>query len=108
MSKSWSRRDAIRALGITAGAAIMPFASNAKTETGMPILLPKEKIFLDKPITAITLGAGNRGNVYGGYSLQYPEQLDIIGVAEPIPFRNDRYAQKHNIKTENRFKTILN
>lgn len=105
MSKSWSRREAIRALGITAGAAALPFASNAKTETGMPILLPQEKIFLEKPITAITLGAGNRGNVYGGYSLQYPEQLDIIGVAEPIPFRNDRYAQKHNIKTENRFKT---
>jgi Oxidoreductase family, NAD-binding Rossmann fold/Oxidoreductase family, C-terminal alpha/beta domain len=105
MSKNWTRRDALRALGLSAGAAALPFASFAKTENGLPILLPEEKILLDKPITAITLGAGNRGNVYGGYSLQYADQLDIIGVAEPIAIRNERYAQKHHIKAENRFTT---
>lgn len=105
MSKNWTRRDALRALSLTAGAAALPFSSWAKTENGLPILLPKEKILLDKPITAITLGAGNRGNVYGGYAAQYPEQLDIIAVAEPIPFRNERYAKKHAIKDENRFLT---
>jgi predicted dehydrogenase len=105
MSRQWSRRDALRALGLAAGATALPFSSFAKTEEGIPILLPEQKISLDKPITAITLGAGNRGNVYGGYSLNYPEHLDIIGVAEPIPFRNDRYALNHNIKPENRFNT---
>ena len=105
MLKNWTRRDALRALSLTAGAAALPFSSWAKTENGLPILLPKEKILLDKPITAITLGAGNRGNVYGGYAAQYPEQLDIIAVAEPIPIRNERYAKKHAIKDENRFLT---
>jgi Oxidoreductase family, NAD-binding Rossmann fold/Oxidoreductase family, C-terminal alpha/beta domain len=104
MPKQWTRRDALRALGLTAG-TVLPFSSWAKTENGLPILLPEEKILLDKPITAITLGAGNRGNVYGGYSLQYADQLDIIGVAEPIALRNERYAKKHNIKDENRFNT---
>jgi hypothetical protein len=104
MSKQWSRREALKALGLTAG-TILPFASWAKDENGLPILLPKIELQLDKPITAITLGAGNRGNVYGNYSLQFPEQLDIIGVAEPIAIRNDRYTQKHNIKEENRFNT---
>ncbi|HNF78500.1 MAG TPA: Gfo/Idh/MocA family oxidoreductase, partial [Cyclobacteriaceae bacterium] len=57
------------------------------------------------PVTAIVCGAGNRGNVYGGYSLAYPDNLDIIGVAEPIAIRNERYAKKHAIKDENRFVT---
>lgn len=105
MSKIWTRRDALRALGLSAGIVASPFSSWATTETGLPILLPEEEIILDKPITAITLGAGNRGNVYGGYALKYPDQLDIIGVAEPIQIRNDRYAQKHEIKDENRFPT---
>lgn len=104
MPKQWTRRDALRALGLTAG-TVLPFSSWAKTENGLPILLPEQKISIDKPVTAITLGAGNRGNVYGGYALQYADQLDIIGVAEPIALRNERYAKKHNIKEENRFNT---
>jgi len=59
----------------------------------------------DRPITAITLGAGSRGNVYGNYAVQYPDQLDIVGVAEPIPIRNERYSRKHNIPDANRFPT---
>lgn len=102
-----SRRDALRALGITAGASMLPFATWANEETGQPILLPDHFNLptLDKPITAITCGAGNRGNVYGNYAAQYPDQLDIVGVAEPITIRNERYAKKHNIKVENRFAT---
>ena len=42
------------------------------------------------PITAIVLGAGQRGaNVYGGYALSFPNELKIVGVAEP---RADRRA----------------
>ncbi|MBL7826816.1 MAG: Gfo/Idh/MocA family oxidoreductase [Saprospiraceae bacterium] len=58
-----------------------------------------------KPVTAITLGAGNRGNVYGNFALSYADELDIVGVAEPIPVRNERYAQKHKIPDSNRFTT---
>ncbi len=105
MSKYWNRRSAIKALGLTLGSAALPFSGWATDENKQRILLPNKKLQLSKPVTAITCGAGNRGNVYGGYSLQYPDQLDIVGVAEPIPVRNERYAQKHNIKNENRFNT---
>ncbi|MGG9964305.1 Gfo/Idh/MocA family protein [Ferruginibacter sp. SUN106] len=105
MSKPWSRRDAIRALGLSFGTAALPFSSWAVDENKQRILLPQQKLQLDKPVTAITCGAGNRGNVYGGFSLAYPDQLDIVGVAEPIAIRNERYAKKHNIKDENRFTT---
>ena len=106
MSK-FSRRDALRLLGLSAAATALPTALEARNEFGQPILLPENKTYkkLDKPVTAIVCGAGNRGNVYGGYSLAYPDNLDIIGVAEPIAIRNERYAKKHAIKDENRFVT---
>ena len=83
-----------------------PFSSWAINEKSERIILPDpltEK--MPKPVSAITLGAGNRGNVYGNYAIEYPDQLDIVGVAEPIPLRNDRYAKLHNIAKENRFTT---
>lgn len=106
MSK-FSRRDALRLLGLSAAATALPTALEARNEVGQPILLPENNHYkkLDKPITAIVCGAGNRGNVYGGYSLAYPDKLDIVGVAEPIAIRNERYATKHAIKDENRFVT---
>lgn len=105
MSKQWSRREALKVLGISIGTTAIPFSSWATDENKIPILLPEKDILLDKPITAITCGAGSRGNVYGNYSVQYPEQLDIVGVAEPIAIRNERYTKKHAIKEENRFNT---
>ncbi|MBL7726713.1 MAG: Gfo/Idh/MocA family oxidoreductase, partial [Dinghuibacter sp.] len=107
MSNSISRRNLLKILGITAGSAAIPFSAPAYNETGEPILLPDNPLHIPpgKPVTAITCGAGSRGNLYGNYAVKYPEQLDIVGVAEPIPLRNERYAKKHNIADNNRFTT---
>ncbi len=106
MSKKISRRRMLQVLGITAGAAALPVSSFAKDENGNPILLPENNYpALDKPVTAVVCGAGNRGNVYGDFALTYPGKLDIVGVAEPISIRNERYTAKHAIKEENRFVT---
>lgn len=83
-------------------------SSNVFSET--ELTAETEKFFqtdlqLDKPITAITLGAGARGNVYGNYAVNFPKNLDIVGVAEPIKIRNERYTKKHNIPETNRFDT---
>jgi predicted dehydrogenase len=108
MSKNWSRRELLKAVGLTAGSlATLPVSSWAKNEHGEPLLLPDAlyPVTLPKPITAITCGAGARGNVYGNYAVQYPDQLKIVGVAEPVALRNERYAAKHNIENANRFTT---
>jgi hypothetical protein len=104
---SLSRRDALKALGISIGGTVLPLSSWATNDKGERIYLPefKNDFRPDKPITVITCGAGSRGNVYGNYAAQYPAQLDIVGVAEPIAIRNERYSKKHAIKVENRFKT---
>ncbi len=107
MTKHWSRREVLKAMGISVGASLMPLSMLAKDENGNPILLPEKDLNagMKKPVTAITLGAGNRGNVYGNFAIAYPQQLDIVGVAEPITERNERYSTLHNIPGSNRFKT---
>lgn len=107
MAQNWSRRHLIKALGIAAGSIVVPKSGFAFNEDGETIVLPDRSNLpvLDKPITASTIGAGNRGNVYGNFADKYPDQLDIIGVAEPIQLRNDRFSEKHAIEAENRFQT---
>jgi hypothetical protein len=106
-SSRWSRRNILKAFGITVGGTFFPFSLWGKNETGEHLILPDNPLHrpLAKPVTAITLGAGARGNVYGDYAVEYPDQLDIVGVAEPIAIRNERYAKKHAIPDANRFQT---
>ena len=110
MKKKINRRKAIKSL--IAGLGGIPFfASSMSGFTGnydeineIPVRAYGNSSD-GKPISAITLGAGNRGNVYGNYGIQFPMELDIVGVAEPIPIRNERYAKKHTIPEANRFTT---
>ena len=51
-----------------------------------------------KSITAIVLGAGQRGaNVYAAYALSFPNELKIVGVAEPRADRRAAFAREHGI-----------
>jgi hypothetical protein len=102
------RRNLLKNLGITIGATMLSKESLGRISKDVySYSLPPNPNHrpIAKAVTAITLGAGNRGNVYGGFAAKYPDQLDIIGVAEPIPFRNDKYSKIHAIKAENRFNT---
>ncbi|MBU6342666.1 MAG: Gfo/Idh/MocA family oxidoreductase, partial [Bacteroidetes bacterium] len=102
-----SRRKLLKTLGAASGTMLLgglPESLTAHPHVEIQEEDPRH-IKLLKPLTAITLGAGNRGNVYGNYALDFPDELDIIGVAEPIPIRNERYSKKHNISEQNRFKT---
>jgi predicted dehydrogenase len=106
--KNLSRREALKSVGLTLGG--IAFGNKALANNTTETIIPIEKETpqykpLAKAVTAITLGAGNRGNVYGGFSLASADELDIVGVAEPVKIRNDRYAKKHNIDPKNCFKT---
>ena len=105
MSKNYTRRETFKTLGLALG-SVLPLSLLAQDENGNTLHLPsKEGIKTTKTITAITIGAGDRGNIYGNYALAYPDQLDIVGVAEPMNIRNERYAAAHNIKDKYRFDT---
>lgn len=103
--KPTSRRSAIIQFGaLIAGAGAVPqlIGNELKDSITLPHYsgVPGK---VNKPLTAIVIGAGNRGNVYAGYALKYPEELKIVGVAEPIPHKNERFAKAHDIPDENRF-----
>ncbi len=85
--------------------ASFPFSSDATNERGQPLYLPDAAQLVPPPrsITAITLGAGARGNVYGNFALAYPDHLRIVGVAEPSTVRRDGYADRHGVPVSERF-----
>lgn len=58
-----------------------------------------------KPITAVVLGAGNRGEVYSSYAKFHPDQLKIVAVADPRADRLAQLADTHGVPTEGRFAT---
>ncbi len=100
--KKIDRRKAIKNLTIGLGGATLlssPLSGFAHTKNNSKTIPSREfgNPNIENPVTVITLGAGGRGNVYGNYGIQFPKELDIIGVAEPISIRNERYTKKHNI-----------
>ena len=49
-----------------------------------------------KPITAIILGAGQRGaNVYGGYALNFPNELIFSSIMSASPSSRAQIAAPH-------------
>ncbi|MEY2998683.1 MAG: hypothetical protein RLZZ02_492 [Bacteroidota bacterium] len=64
--------------------AVLPLSAWAKNEFGESLIIPSEihKRRLPKgAITAITCGAGNRGNVYGNYSVPLDGGLTALLIA---------------------------
>ena len=57
------------------------------------------------PVTAIVLGASGRGKLYGDYSLEHPEDLQITGIAELVELRRNIYGDKYHVPRENRVAT---
>lgn len=58
-----------------------------------------------RPVSGIIIGHGSRGGLYGRYSRNMPDDWKVVGVAEPIPYRNESAAKAYNIPDENRFDT---
>jgi len=56
------------------------------------------------PITAVLIGAGNRGTLYGYYARKNPQSLQFTAVAEPINTRLEKFSGRHGIPSKNRFR----
>ena len=56
-----------------------------------------------KQVTAILLGAGQRGaEAYASYALDYPNELKFVAVAEPRADRREEFAKLHDIAPQKR------
>lgn len=107
--KNWSRRDIIKtmgfaSLGVTIGKRT--FGHNPGKRVLYPGPAGEYAAKPKKPVTAIVLGAGNRGwGAYSSYAKRFPDELKIVGVAEPIPYRRERISEAFSIPAGNQFTT---
>jgi len=60
--------------------------------------------FMNEPVEAVLIGAGNRGmDVYGEFALKNPHQLRFVAVADPISSRGANFARKHSLPDDRIF-----
>lgn len=58
------------------------------------------------PVTAVLIGAGNRGlDVYGRIATKYSNLLRFVAVADPDPSRRAMFAEEHHLPPERVFKS---
>ena len=106
--KQWKRRDLIKSLGLATAA--VPLSAGMSPAGGPmreiePLYLSRKRK-AGKTITAIVIGAGSRGwGAYSSYGIKYPDELQVVGVAEPIPYRRERMAKAFNIPEDKQFVT---
>ncbi len=107
-SESWKRRDVIKSLGLAAvGVPLAHTGASANRSNGLvlPVNNKKDKA-PERPVKVIVIGAGNRGwGAYSSYGRKFPEELQVVGVAEPIPYRRERISKAFNVPEEHQFVT---
>lgn len=94
---NWKRRDLLKTFGSAAVGLGMVHPVIGETSGNQELFYSPKFKKPAKPVTAVVLGAGGRGNVYASYAAKFPDELNIIGVAEPIPHRRERFSAKYNI-----------
>ena len=65
--------------------------------------LESQEAVVDKPVTAIVIGAGARGRTYASYSEHYPNSLKIVGVADINTERKEYMKNLYRIPDEHCF-----
>jgi len=104
MTANWNRRNIIKTIGIGTALAKPVFGNDAKVGLPFQIRSAAHKA-PGEPVTCVVIGAGGRGSVYASYAEKYPNEMKIVGVAEPIAHRRENMAKTHNIPKEHQWKT---
>ena len=55
--------------------------------------------------TAVIVGAGHRAIVYASYAKSQPNELEIVGVADPSPLRRELMTQMFDLRPDRCFET---
>ena len=58
---------------------------------------------MDKQISVVLVGAGNRANMYASVSLVSPEKMKVVGIVDPDPVRRELMREKYSVPHENCF-----
>uniref|UniRef100_A0A8C2B526 Zgc:154075 n=1 Tax=Cyprinus carpio TaxID=7962 RepID=A0A8C2B526_CYPCA len=58
---------------------------------------------MSSPVDVIVVGAGNRGENYSNYAVIFPDQMRVIGIADPRDFARKKLQARHKVADENTF-----
>lgn len=61
---------------------------------------------MDKQISVVLLGAGNRANIYASVALEYPEKMKVVGIVDPDPVRRELMRSRYDVSPENCFDDV--
>jgi predicted dehydrogenase len=103
------RRQALKSLGNACLAPVIlnpVFAKPDENIFDLPLDEDNSKfVEFNKPLTCIIIGAGNRGWVYSRYTTNFPEQMKIVGIAEPVKIRQVKFKKAYDLDDSNIFNT---
>lgn len=60
--------------------------------------------YQNNPVTFLIIGAGDRGSTYSHYSKLYPEEMKVIGIAEPDDKRRKLFTNEFELDDNKVFK----
>ncbi|MFI5156043.1 MAG: Gfo/Idh/MocA family protein [Chitinophagales bacterium] len=60
-------------------------------------------IKIERPVRAILIGGGHRGNIYANYALQHPDELRIVAIADTNPKTLAKFGHRHAIDSSGCF-----
>ena len=61
---------------------------------------------MEKQISVVLVGAGNRANIYASVSLTDPDKMKVVGIVDPDPVRRELMRARFNVATENCFTDV--
>lgn len=61
---------------------------------------------MDKLITAVLVGAGNRADVYASVAKRHPDRIKIVGIVEPDEKRRELMRKKYDVSAETCFSSV--
>ncbi len=100
------RRELLKKMGYTAGSLLIPDVIKSHNNLNFrPLNIKDDSFSFQSPVKVIVIGAGNRGNIYSNYAFRFPNEMKIVGVAEPNQIRNERFSTIHGISQNKRFST---
>lgn len=60
---------------------------------------------MKKKLSCIIVGAGHRGVAYASYATAHPDEMEVVGVADPSDLRREHAARKFNLDPSRCFKS---
>lgn len=102
-----TRREFLASASAIGAAGLLPkdLLSFRQTQGELPTPKSFEYKPLSGPVTAVICGYGGRGGYYGSMQAGMPNEWKIVGVAEPIDYRNEAAARIHSLPDGLRFPT---